>query len=298
MKKVDQSIIIYPHHYSKGDFTMKTNLSIYMSLLIAAALITCFSVVGSRAAGAGDQVKEIMPGMLEGYLTKEEQLDSKEFVLPAPAENSSRQTGDTGWADNMQKLRGTARWDLATIDADLAFPMAAGVFSCSLGIAISEEETPALYLLLRRTLTDIGLAPYSAKNAYQRERPFMVRGETVCTPDDEEALRKDGSYPSGHTAIGWGWALILTELVPDRAEQILARGRSFGESRNVCNAHWYSDVVAGRLVGAAAVAKLHASEQFRQAMDAARANIERMRREGKKPQGDCAAEAKALSIGL
>ena len=81
-------------------------------------------------------------------------------------------------------------------------------------------------------MTDIGLAPYSAKNAYQRERPFMVRGETVCTPKDEEALRKDGSYPSGHTAIGWGWALILTELAPDRAEQILARGRSFGESRN------------------------------------------------------------------
>jgi len=83
-----------------------------------------------------------------------------------------------------------------------------------------------------------------------------------------------------------------------RAEEILARGRAFGESRNVCNAHWYSDVVAGRLVGAAAVAKLHADEQFREAMDAARADVERMRREGKPPQGDCAVEAKALSTGL
>lgn len=91
---------------------------------------------------------------------------------------------------------------------------------------------------------------------------------------------------------------ILTELAPDRAEEILARGRAFGESRNVCNVHWYSDVVAGRLVGAAAVAKLHANEQFREAMDAARVDIERMRREGKSPQGDCAAEAEALSTGL
>jgi hypothetical protein len=33
-------------------------------------------------------------------------------------------------------------------------------------------------------------------------------------------------------------------------------------------------------------------------MVAARADIERMRREGKKPKGDCAAEAKALSTGL
>ena len=127
------------------------------------------------------------------------------------------------------------------------------MFSCALGIEISEETTPSLYMLLWRTMTDIGLSPYAAKNAYGRERPFMVRKEPVCTPGDEEALRGDPSYPSGHTAIGWGWSLILTELAPDRAEALLARGRAFGESRNVCNAHWYSDVVAGRMTGAAAV---------------------------------------------
>jgi len=283
---------------------MKSIFSTLTGIMLTIALIACGTMKETQTASApdaaavGEQVQEIMPGMLQGYLSKEEQLDSKEFVLPSPAVDSAMQAMDTAWADNMQALRGTARWDLATIDADLHFPAAAVVFSCALGIPVSEEETPSLYMLLRRTLTDIGLAPYSAKDAYQRERPFMVRGETVCTPKDEEALRKDGSYPSGHTAIGWGWALILTELAPDRAEEILARGRSFGESRNVCNAHWYSDVVAGRLVGAAAVAKLHASEQFREAMDAARAEIERMRREGKQPKIDCAAEAEALSTGL
>jgi acid phosphatase (class A) len=81
----------------------------------------------------------------------------------------------TAWADNIQALRGTDRWDLAISDADLHFPTLANVFSCALGIPVSEEDTPALYMLIRRTFTDIGLAPYSAKNAYQRERPFMVR---------------------------------------------------------------------------------------------------------------------------
>ena len=108
-------------------------------------------------------------------------------------------------------------------------------------------------------------------------------------------MRKDGSYPSGHTSIGWGWALILTELAPDRAEAILARGRSFGESRNVCNAHWYTDVVAGRLVGAAAVAKLHAKDNFLAAMDAARKDIDRARTAGLTPSIDCDAEAATLS---
>ena len=283
---------------------MKSQFSPLIVVLLTAVLTACNTLQTSQpgaapdAVAAGEQVQEIMPGMLQGYLAKEELLDSKEFVLPAPAENSARQAMDTAWADKMQALRGTARWDLATSDADLHFPAAADTFACALGFAVTEEDTPALYMLLRRTLTDIGLAPYSAKNAYQRERPFMVQGGAICTPKDEEALRKDGSYPSGHTSIGWGWALILTELAPDRAEEILARGRAFGESRNVCNAHWYTDVVAGRLVGAAAVAKLHANAEFLAAMDASRSDIERMRRQGKSPQVDCAAEANALSTAL
>jgi acid phosphatase (class A) len=272
-----------------------------MVILLTTALGACSTTRESQtatapeAAAVGEQVQEIMPGLLQGYLPKEDLLDSKEFVLPAPAEDSGLQALDTSWADDMQSLRGTARWDLAISDADLHFPAAADTFSCALGIPVTEQDTPALYMLLRRTLTDIGLAPYSAKNAYQRERPFMVREESVCTPEDEEVLRKDGSYPSGHTAIGWGWALILTELAPERAEAILARGRFFGESRNVCNAHWYSDVVAGRLVGAAAVAKLHANDRFLAAMAAARADIDRARHEGLSPKKDCAAEAAALS---
>lgn len=126
----------------------------------------------------------------------------------------------------------------------------------------------------------------------------MINGESICTPEDEEVLREDGSYPSGHTAVGWGWALILSELAPDRGEQILARGRAFGESRTVCNVHWYSDVVAGRLVGAAAVAKLHTDPAFREALDAARSDLERMRSAGQAPPTNCAAEAKALGFAL
>ncbi len=270
-----------------------------MAISLAACSATAPGPADTTAAAMpGEKVMEIMPGLLQGYLSREEQLDSKLFTLLAPTEDSAMQAMDTAWSQSMLALRGTARWDLAARDANLAFPAAADAFSCSLGIRITEQDTPHLYMLLRRTLTDAGLAPYSAKNAYQRERPFMVNGQPTCTPNDEEALRSDGSYPSGHTSIGWAWALILTELSPAQADALLARGRSFGESRNVCNAHWYSDVVAGRLVGAAAVARLHASEPFREAMDAARADIERMRREAKSPQDDCAAEAEALSTGL
>ena len=130
---------------------------------------------------------------------------------------------------------------------------------------------------MRRTLADAGLSTYAAKNHYQRERSFMTNNAPICTPEDEQGLRLDGSYPSGHTAIGWAWALILTEVFPDQTDLILNRGKEFGISRNVCNVHWYSDVVAGRMMGAVAVAKLHTTEQFLIDLAAAKEEIERLK---------------------
>ena len=105
----------------------------------------------------------------------------------------------------------------------------------------------------------------------------MANEEPTCSPEDEEYLRKDGSYPSGHTAIGWAWALILSELAPDRIDAILARGRAFGESRVVCNVHWHSDVAEGRFIGASAVARLHADPGFRADLEAAKKELEAVR---------------------
>jgi len=146
-------------------------------------------------------------------------------------------------------------------------------FNIILDIKISDETTPHLYMMLRRTLADAGLSTYSAKDHYMRLRPFMVNNTPICTPEEEAMLREDGSYPSGHTAIGWAWALILAEVFPEQSNVVLKRGKEFGISRNVCNVHWHSDVLAGRLMGAAVVAKLHANNQFNVDMEAVKEEI-------------------------
>ncbi|MFT5699175.1 MAG: acid phosphatase (class A) [Desulforhopalus sp.] len=243
-------------------------------------------------------VPEIHPGILAGYLQPEESPNSLALVPPPPAEGSAALALDEEVSRKTIALRGTPRWTLATKDAVLMFPEAASTFSCVLGIPITEKDTPHLYMLLRRTLADAGLSTYTAKNKYQRKRPFMKNNEPICTPDEEEDLRKDGSYPSGHTAIGWAWALILTEIAPDRADTILARGRAFGESRNICNVHWHSDVVAGRFMGAAAVARLHADSGFRIELEAAKAEFAALQTKGLRPVGDCQAKVDALGHHL
>jgi acid phosphatase (class A) len=218
-------------------------------------------------------VKEIRPGILEGYLAMDALPNSLALLPPPPEEGSAAFARDEEASRASFAHRGGERWRRAHADAVLSFPAAAEVFTAALGFEISQARTPRLYMLLRRTLADAGLSTYAAKTHYARPRPFMVNGEPICTPDEEALLREDGSYPSGHTAIGWAWALLLCEIVPARCDAILARGWEFGQSRVVCNVHWQSDVDAGRIMGAATVARLHADPGFLADLAAAKAEV-------------------------
>jgi len=223
------------------------------------------------------ELKEIRPGYLEGYLAPEEMPNSLLLVPPPPEEGSAAYLLDMEVAAKYVAMDDEARKEQAAIDANLHFPEATEAFNSVLEVKISEENTPMVYMILRRTLADAGLSTYTAKEHYQRERPFMVNGSPTCAPEDEEYLREDGAYPSGHTAIGWAWALILTELFPEQADVILERGKQYGISRNVCNVHWHSDVLAGRMMGAAAVARLHANADFLVDMEAAKKELEALK---------------------
>ncbi len=231
----------------------------------------------------------------KGYIDKKMLPDSIAIVPEAPLPGSVRQKMDDAIADAAVKLNKTARFKLAAEDADLHFPQAPNNFACALGAVISKEKTPRLYKLMMRTLVDAGLSTYRAKIKYDRMRPFTINHAPICTPEDEKLLRHDGSYPSGHTALGWAWALILSELAPDKAEAILSRGLAYGESRIICNVHWNSDVVAGRIMGAATVARLHNSPEFIADMKAAKAELAA----APAPAGKvCEEEAAALEIKL
>lgn len=235
------------------------------------------------------------PSYLPGYLAAGARPDSLALLPPPPAPGSAAQARDDEAARAALALRGSPRWNLATADAVLSFPKAAATFSCALGTEISEQATPRLYVLLRRTVLDAGLSTYGAKNRYRRERPFMSNGAPICTPAEDAVLRKDGSYPSGHSAVGWTWGLILAQAAPDRADALIARGRAFGQSRVACNVHWLSDAEEGRIVGTATAARLQNSAEFQADLAAARAEIAAARAAGKPPSGDCAAEAAALA---
>ena len=271
------------------------------ALTLTAALIATPPVLAQTTtngcetqAGSPAVVPELKHGLLQGYLAKEELPDSLKLLEGPPQQGSAANALDQAKAEATFPLQGSPRWTLAARDADLHFPAAATTFSCALGVPISESSTPKLVMLLRRSMTDAGLSTYRAKNHYQRPRPFMSNEKAICTPDDIEGLRKDGSYPSGHTAVGWAWALILSEIAPERGDQLLARGLAYGQSRNICNVHWFSDVQAGQLMGTATVARLQANPVFRADLQAARQEVQALRKQQAQPNGDCTLERQAL----
>jgi acid phosphatase (class A) len=229
-----------------------------------------------------------------GYLTKGEHPNSVALLPPPPAPESVAFALDEQLNREALELRDTLRWQLAAQDAMTRFPDAAGMLSCALGVPINQQDTPSAYLILRRSVIDVGMSVREVKKHYQRARPFIVNEQPVCTPTAIRYLEKDGSYPSGHTAAGWAWALIFAEIAPDKADAVLARGWEFGQSRAICNVHWQSDVAQGRVIGAALVARLHANDEFRADLANAREEIAATRARGLPPSRDCAAEAKAL----
>ncbi|MCL7714736.1 acid phosphatase [Stenotrophomonas mori] len=266
--------------------------------LLATGLCLLASACATPAATARDAVPEIRPGVARGYLETAQLPDSIALLPPPPAPGSAAFALDEQ-VNQARALRGSPRWQQAIADANLQFPEAASIFACAIGSRIDEATTPRLYGLLRRTRTDAAVVSDAAKDRYNRTRPFVANGEATCTPDKEAGLAQNGSYPSGHTSIGWAWALILAELAPDRSDAILARGRSYGESRLVCNVHWHSDVLSGRFMGSAVVARLHGDPRFRQDMDAARSELAAARQAtGSTPPAGCDAAAAALAQPL
>ncbi|CAN7541682.1 phosphatase PAP2 family protein [Phenylobacterium sp. LjRoot219] len=263
------------------------------------ALTTLLSATALHGASAAPERAAPPPvtGLAAGYLKAEQRPDSVLLVPAAPLPASTAQARDEAMSKRALALKDGPRWDIATRDADLRLPKGAEAFSCALGVQLSSVEAPRLMRLLARSTGDLGRASDGAKTKYMRPRPFMVNGAPICTPDHAPHLRHNGSYPSGHSAIGWGWGLILAELAPDRADAVLSRARAFGQSRVVCNVHWLSDVEEGRVVASETVAMLHANPEFQSDLAAARLELDALRRTTAPGNADCAADAAALADG-
>ncbi len=224
--------------------------------------------------------KDVVVSPNDFFLANEFGVDSSIVLPPPPSHSSLRFENDKLQYEIGLSLRKTERGMMASRDCDLTSIWKA--FSEAFGCEISKENTPEIYILMKRASGDLGgISTRVAKNKYKRPRPYVFLNEPTCNSVDEQRYRENGSYPSGHSSIGWGLALILSEINPGRQEFILKRGYEFGQSRVICGYHWQSDVDAGRMTGAAGVAALHANEEFNKQLQKAKLEFSRLLSEGR-----------------
>ena len=268
--------------------------------LASLLVLTCLATITACTSNGGTSKPATTPpltnsGFIAGYLPASALPNSLALLPAPPAAGSAAMAVDEEVARKSIALRGSPRWMLAIADAEYRFPQAAEAYTCALNAPITQQDTPHLYTLLQRTASDASAATNAAKDNYKRTRPFVINKEPTCTPEADKYLVNNGSYPSGHTAFGWAWALVLSEIAPEQANAILTRGRAFGESRNVCNVHWRSDVVEGRYIATGTVAVLHSDPTFRADLAAAKVEVAAAHAKGLKPTRDCAEEAAQLN---
>ncbi len=223
----------------------------------------------SMAVQAQDEETE------SAYFTVDEMPDMMVF-LPAPPDSTSvafvYDVSRYFWGKQMRQdperaaeAKRDAVYGLATIIEE---------FQEAFGMRISKSETPEIYKVLLEGTNTCDYICTLPKQKYMRARPYMRFNEPTLFPQDDDDLRQNGSYPSGHTLLGWSAALLMMEINPDRANEIMKRGYRYGENRLVVGAHWQSDTDAARLAASVAYAKLHTSERFLEQMRKARAEFQ------------------------
>lgn len=260
-----------------------------MRLRVLAVSVAGVLLAGIAPAGA----KEPVAAQAPSYLMAGD-IDLVAILPPAPKVGDARAEADRAIFRATRTLEATPRWTQAVADiGETEAEMLRG-FSCAAGIEMTPQMIPVTTRLLTTAARDASAANRGVKNRYERRRPFHYDAGNIC---EQRAHVEDSyDYPSGHTTRGWVWAQILAELLPGQATPILARGRSFGESRVVCGVHNASAVEAGRLSGTLSATRMRTSPAFQADLAAAKKELATLTKRPAPDADRCRAEAEALAI--
>jgi acid phosphatase (class A) len=235
------------------------------------------------------------PAPVPGYLPAGA-VDMLKVIPPAPVSGDARDEADRRIFRETRAFRDSARWKMASDDAQLGAAQMLQHFSCSLDIELAPQQAPKLVRFAQRATRDAAQAMARAKDYYQRKRPYFVDQGEICRPREEQGNSFD--YPSGHATTGWAWGLALAQAAPGRATPVLARARAIGDSRVVCGVHNASAVSASRLLTGAALALASATAEYQQDLAAARAELAALRAAAHAAPAPARCEEEAALVNL
>jgi hypothetical protein len=198
-----------------------------------------------------------------GYVARAHYLDKKHFTSLSPAVADVIAYADATSAPNSQ----SGKYFFANETTDGKALVSAEAMAILKGIGGETDVFGKSYGLPAGT---------SGADAYGDSRPFQTEPSTlpIVGPDylnvpAGNAMYNRGpimnlinspSFPSGHTTYGYTGAVILALLVPERYQQMIARGAEYGNDRILMGAHYAMDVLGGRTLALYDMAHLLAND--------------------------------------
>ena len=196
-------------------------------------------------------------------------FDASRFLPPPPAQDSARTKAELEELRSLAASTSDARKAMATKDAKDETP---DIFNAAIGFDIA--STPQTQKLLQIVVDEEEPDTKAAKAYFHRLRPYAVIPSLhTCTPTKPGKAANANSYPSGHATLAFSMGVVLAQVMPDRAQAILARSAEYAENRLICGVHYRSDIVAGQQFGTVLALKLMQRPAFQQQMATSAAEL-------------------------
>jgi acid phosphatase (class A) len=226
----------------------------YLWLIVGIAVLSLF------AATASTQTPR------KPVFISPDQLDAASVLLNPPANDSNKTKAEIAELHRIQEIRSVPQILHAQKD-DMEEDIF--IFEDVLGEKFDREKLPMTALLSDHVHNDESFIVNPAKAFFRRPRPYHF-DETirpVCTVTNN---RMDYAYPSGHGTTGYLEGLVLTLIIPEKRDAILARADDYAHSRVVCGVHYRSDVEASKYVAYAMMGIMMNNLQFKRELAAAK----------------------------
>lgn len=128
------------------------------------------------------------------------------------------------------------------------------------GAILDSERIEKLAPFFEQVRNDSDYFIQKLKVDFPRKRPFLyVSSLSPCVPREVT-----GAYPSGHAMLSRLFALILSDLEPQKGDRFESRSVEIGMHRVLSGMHHPSDVKAGRALAALVYGELKKSKKYKE----------------------------------
>lgn len=215
-----------------------------------------FTLGSTFAVQAADEAKP--------FITSQE-LDLTKYLPAPPADDSAQTKAELKELLEIQATRTPEQEKAAVADAEENVWRFADV----MGPEFTAAKLPKTAALFDRVIATEDVVDDHAKKAFNRPRPYML--DEQIHPLLKKS--KSGSWPSGHSTVGYLMATVLGDLVPEKRNALFARASVYAENRLVAGFHYRSDTVMSRTGAALIAQKMAEQPDFQAEFDAAKTEL-------------------------